>query len=375
MPGPSAAPYATILLVAKSRAATAHLRAALQAEGHAVLTISEDTDVLPLLRTEHVDLVLLDARPDPDASFALCSAIKDQVELGCVPVGVLDETDARWLNDALENQPDAVLLAPVSPHQLRETVRSLLRMKRQFARLLPGAPASRAREIEVLRADIIRTVSHELSTPMLQVKTAIKLLLDPANQASRSGTLETMAREAAGRLEDVIENIQQLAQAHAISPAPFIVTDALSGAVGHLKRSWTWQSQVGRIQVHNNAQDAIALGDRTATARLLQLLLENALKFSPPDAPVLLIALPLDAGQVWFAVEDSGIGIAPEEQAHIFEVFYQVDRSSRRRYAGAGTGLALALLLADGMDTEIAVDSAPGQGSTFSFALPLIEPA
>ncbi|MCC6800869.1 MAG: hypothetical protein IT325_12190 [Anaerolineae bacterium] len=371
--GSTGASPATLLLAAGARSVEITLRRALQAEGHVVVTAPQLDAVLPALRAEHFDLVIIDAQRSPEASYDLCAAIKDRTELGYVPVVILAETDAGWMDDAPDLQPDALLLTPVDLRELHHTTRTLLRLKRQFTRLLPSASASRAHEIDVLRADIIRNVSHELSTPLLQVKTAIAMLLDPANLPARSGALDTMAREAAARLEEVVDNIQQLAQAHAISLAPFIAADALSGALRHLERSWTWQHQVGRIEVHNSAREAIVLGDRSATARLLQLLLENALKFSPPDTPVYLSASLLDTGRVWFGVEDSGIGIPPEEQEQIFEVFYQVDRSSRRRYQGAGTGLALAMLLAGGMETAIEVDSAPGEGSTFSFTLPLVE--
>jgi len=337
------------------------------------MTVARPAEVLPALYGEPIDVLILDALDNWDARYALCADIKARVDLGYVPVVMLDSSDAEGMERLRDDEPDAVLPMPIDPRDLDQTVRFLLRQKRQFTRLLPGAPAARAREIEMLRADIIRNVSHELSTPLLQVKSVIAMLLDPAYDASRTTVLDTMAREAAGRLEEVIDNIQQLAQAHAVALAPFIVRDALSGAVRHLERSWTWQSQVERIHIYDSAQQAIVLGDRTATARLLQLLLENALKFSPIDAPVRLIAAPAESDRVWFGVEDSGIGIPLEEQEQIFEAFYQVDRSPRRRYAGTGIGLALAMLLADAMDTVIDVDSTPGEGSTFSFTLPLVD--
>lgn len=345
----------------------------LQANGHTVMAVTRSAEVLPALYGEQIDVLILDALDDREARTALCADIKARVDLGYVPVVMLDDSDEDWSQGARDDEPDAVLVMPVDPRELAKTVRFLLRQKRQFTRLLPGVPATRAREIEVLRADIIRNVSHELSTPLLQVKSVIAMLLDPAYEASRTTVLDTMAREAAGRLEEVIDNIRQLAQAHAIALSPFIVRDALTGAVLHLERSWTWQSHVERITIHDSAQQAIVLGDRTATARLLQLLLENALKFSPVEEPVHLIAALTEGDRVCFAVEDAGIGIAPEEQEQIFEAFYQVDRSPRRRYSGAGIGLALAMLLADAMDTAIEVDSAPGEGSTFSFTLPLVD--
>lgn len=335
------------------------------------MTASHPGDVLPLLAVERIDVVILDALDDWAASYALCAEIKARLDLGYIPVAMLDDTDEPQPDG--DDEPDVVLLTPLDQRELNRTIRHLARQKRQFARLLPGAPANRAHEIEMLRADIIRNVSHELVTPLLQLKSSLSMLLDPAYDAHRTPSVDTMAREAAARLEDVVDNIQQLARAHAIARAPFIVEDALSGAVRHLERSWTWQSHVERIEVHDTAPHAIALGDRAATARLLQLLLENALKFSPEGAPVRLITSPTDGNRVLLAVEDYGIGIPYDEQEQIFEAFYQVDRSPRRRYEGTGIGLALALLLATGLDTTIAVDSAPGQGSTFSFTLPLVD--
>jgi signal transduction histidine kinase len=101
--------------------------------------------------------------------------------------------------------------------------------------------------------------------------------------------------------------------------------------------------------------------------------MDNALKFSPPDSPVRVLAWPESATLVWIGVQDFGIGIPKTEHDQIFEAFYLVDGSSTRRYGGTGTGLALALLLANGMNTTIELDSEPGEGSTFSFTLRAVD--
>jgi len=116
------------------------------------------------------------------------------------------------------------------------------------------------------------------------------------------------------------------------------------------------------------------LADKLALGRLLQVLIENALKFSPPESPVYVLARYDGHDEVWMGVQDFGIGIAEEEHEHIFDAFYQVERSSTRRYSGLGTGLALALLLARGMQTTIGLDSVVNEGSTFYFRLPVVRP-
>jgi signal transduction histidine kinase len=85
-----------------------------------------------------------------------------------------------------------------------------------------------------------------------------------------------------------------------------------------------------------------------------------------------VVAEEYDPDHVWIAVQDFGIGIPEEEHVNIFAAFYQVDGSSTKRYGGTGTGLTLALLLASGMNTVIQLESTPGEGSTFSFLLPVV---
>jgi len=115
------------------------------------------------------------------------------------------------------------------------------------------------------------------------------------------------------------------------------------------------------------------IGDKRALGHLLQLLLDNALKFSPPATPVYILAMRPSPDQVWVGVQDLGIGIAREEHDRIFDAFYQVNGGANRAYGGTGTGLALAVLLAKGLNTQIKLASTPGEGSTFSFVLPVAD--
>jgi signal transduction histidine kinase len=126
-----------------------------------------------------------------------------------------------------------------------------------------------------------------------------------------------------------------------------------------------------RIEKRIPANIPPVLGDKRALAHVLQLLLDNALKFSPADSQVYIVARQINNREVWIGVQDFGIGIAPEEHARIFDAFYQVNGGPARPYGGTGTGLTLAMLLARGMNSTIDPDSTPGRGSTFSLVLPI----
>jgi signal transduction histidine kinase len=230
-------------------------------------------------------------------------------------------------------------------------------------------------EIDLLKSEIITTVSHELSTPLVQVKAAVSLLVEDFAQhgSAEQGRIGAMATQAVARLESVIDNIKQLAQTHHIRLNPVTIGDAVDLAVRQLDRSWASRGARERIEKRLDADLPLVWADKRALARLLQLLMDNALKFSPPDSPVRVLAWPESATLVWIGVQDFGIGIPKTEHDQIFEAFYLVDGSSTRRYGGTGTGLALALLLANGMNTTIELDSEPGEGSTFSFTLRAVD--
>jgi histidine kinase len=112
--------------------------------------------------------------------------------------------------------------------------------------------------------------------------------------------------------------------------------------------------------------------DPDRAIQVLSNLLSNALRYTPAPGLVELSVKPA-AGAVEFSVCDSGVGIAAEELAHVFERFYRVDKSRSRALGGSGIGLTIAKALAEGMGGQIRAASAgPGQGSTFTFALRIV---
>lgn len=365
------APSATLLLAGPDPRTVAALQQVFEAAGFSVVTAYTAPKVLRQVRESHPYLVILDMALSRQST--LCAKIKAANTSGFLPVITLVESD--WREDDPDSGADASILKPVDHEGLLASVRSLLRVKKQIDKLIQEnrALAASSRAVELLKSDIITNVSHELSTPLVQVKAAVSLLVEEVNQAGPRSepSVADMASQAVARLEGVVENIRQLAQTHNIRFGPVVVEDAVDLAIRHLERSWASRGARDRIEKHIEPRLPVVLADKRAMARLLQLMIDNALKFSDGDAPVYVLAYRVGKGHVWLGVQDFGIGIAPEEHARIFEAFYQVDGSSTRRYGGTGTGLALAMLLAKGMNTEIKLESKLGEGSTFSFLLPV----
>jgi signal transduction histidine kinase len=332
------------------------------------------------------------------------SDIWDRLQLG-VPDVILTSScnNAQWLvalheNFSAEERPVIILFSddppvdqcaafidaalprfdhPLVLHQIRQAVEHKARtaeMRAQIAALeaanrdLKRKQSARTRsadEIELLKNTIVRNVTHELNTPLLQVKSAVALIAEDV----QNNTLVDYALRATARLESVVKNITQLAASLGEGRmSALIVRECVESALRDLRRTWEYKDQLERVQVAIEESLPLAYGDRQGITTVLQHLIDNALKFSQG---IVEVSARSQADRIFISVRDYGIGISPDHLDDIFETFYQVDASSRRSYGGTGVGLANVRLILDRHGVEIKVESVENRGSTFSFALPL----
>jgi len=218
-------------------------------------------------------------------------------------------------------------------------------------------------QVEILKEAIVRNVSHELKTPLLHVKSAVSLM---AEDVGKENKLIRYAENATARLETLVTNITMFGSSLDLNLSPVIARDAVEYAHRNLLRSWESKEQAKRIRLYIDDDLPPVLADRQGLSTILQLLLDNALKFSDGTIEVHVHQI---EDTIEFAVRDYGIGIHPNNLKSIFESFYQIDPSSTRRYGGTGVGLALVKLLIEKHQSEIKVDSKLDEGSKFSFRL------
>jgi len=359
------------VLVAGSNGYTAALGRALTQGGYDVVLAASVGQTLDLAAQQPPQLVIAAERLQGGGGRALCRAIKRQGDF--IPVILLARGDDGGACDP-DDAPDAVLDYAASFRDYGPLLSMLLRLKRQFDRRAAQWTAQ-SREIEALKDRIISNVSHELRTPLLQVKTSVSLLAEQTGRqpAFVPHNVAEMATRAVARLEGVVGNIRQLAQTHEMRLGPVSVADSAALAMRTITRSWDSRGAETRVQIRIDRRLPPVVADKRALGDLLQILIDNALKFSDEGLPVVVLAEPDGERELWVGVQDFGIGIPPEEHERIFEAFYQVDSSSTRRAGGTGTGLALAVLLATRMNTRVELRSEPGEGSLFFFRLPLAD--
>jgi heavy metal sensor kinase len=214
--------------------------------------------------------------------------------------------------------------------------------------------------------------SHELRTPISLIRTEAEIALRRSrNDAEYCEALRHILLEAE-RASALVEELLSLARVDSGRESLRIASVDLSTIVQQVSEEWR-ELMAARNLVFTcevNDEEITVLGDRNALQRLLTVLLDNAVKYTPTPGLVDL-RLETNGSSAVIRVCDSGIGIAPEDQPKIFERFYQVDQARSRDLGGAGIGLAIAQWIVRQHTGSITVQSSPGKGSTFLVELPL----
>ena len=233
-----------------------------------------------------------------------------------------------------------------------------------------------------LKDQFLANVSHELRTPLNSVIGFSDLLLTgQVEGAPLSGTqrdyLETISRNGRHLLQLINEllDLSKIAAGHMDLRLEPVTLDTLFREAADSVRAQL-EARRHKLAIEPAPEPYTVTADRGRLLQVLLNLLSNAIKFTTDGGRVTLSARLADGGRhVRVAVSDTGIGIAPQDQAKLFQEFVQVDATPSRRYEGTGLGLALSKRLVELHGGTIGVESELGKGSTFWFTLPRAEPA
>ncbi len=231
--------------------------------------------------------------------------------------------------------------------------------------------AGSLQQTEQRRMALVGDVAHEMRTPIATLQGNLEGLLDGIVEASP----ETWARlhGEAGRLRRLVDDLQELSRAEArqmpLSIQPLSPSTIVQTAVDRLSAQFAEKGLDLGVTIQSGLPAVEADQDRAV--QVLTNLLINALRYTPAPGRVDVNAA-RQADAVAFTVSDTGTGLAPEHLEHVFERFYRVDKSRSRALGGSGVGLTIAKALVEAMGGWIQAQSAGiGQGSTFTFTLPL----
>ncbi len=226
------------------------------------------------------------------------------------------------------------------------------------------------------KSAFLATMSHEIRTPLNGVIGLTSLLQATPLSPQQSEYVSALHASGEGLL-GLISDILDFSKIEAGQLSLEVRTFDPRRLVGEVVGLFTAQARAKGLGL--NAQvdplvPALLAGDAGRLRQVLLNLVGNALKFTAQGEVEIAMSLVEESAEgalVRVAVRDTGIGIAPEAQAAMFEPFTQADASTTRRYGGTGLGLAIARRLVEAMGGQIGVESAPGQGSTFWLTLRL----
>jgi hypothetical protein len=223
---------------------------------------------------------------------------------------------------------------------------------------------------------LVQNVSHELRTPLSLIKGYVELLIDGdlgRVLESQRAALQVI-RERTASLSRLIHNLTMLQSVprEALTMAPVSLVEVIGQALEEFQKT---ARESGVVFCEELPEDLpLVLGDHDRLQLAFGHLVDNAIKFSP-DGGVVALRGWIDGQTVCVSVADEGIGISPESLGRIFERFYQVDGSTRRRFGGMGIGLALVWEIIEVHGGSVRVESEPGEGSIFTVVLPVLNGA
>jgi len=229
---------------------------------------------------------------------------------------------------------------------------------------------SEARRTDSVRRDFVANVSHELKTPIGALALLAETMAAGGDQGVMKQLAERMLREA-DRLGRIVDDLLDLSLIEAQEaptresvPAHVLITEAVERVRA--------AADVGGIplRVVEAPSELVLTCDRRQVVSALTNLLDNAVKYSEPGAPVELTAA-VEGEKLTITVQDRGVGIPSRDLERIFERFYRVDRARSRATGGTGLGLSIVRHVAQAHGGDVTVESCEGQGSTFHFTVPL----
>ncbi|MGD9129924.1 MAG: HAMP domain-containing sensor histidine kinase [Candidatus Woesebacteria bacterium] len=219
----------------------------------------------------------------------------------------------------------------------------------------------------------VADASHELRTPITALKTSMEVNLRDKNLSTESKKILKDNLEEVDQLQDLANSLLNLAQYQRDNGSLLTKKLDLKKVIKDAIKQVKPLAKKKKIEIKLISKKQVLSGDRAALTKLFIIFLDNAIKFSPKEGEVSINVKRLNKRKkVVVEIKDTGVGIAKKDLNHIFDRFYQADRSRcKSKCSGFGLGLALAKRIIHSHKASISVNSKLGKGSTFIIQFPL----
>jgi len=364
--GEAAAP-ARILVVDDQPANIQVVGAALGRLGHEIIPASDGPTALRRLALRPPDLILLDLLMPEMDGCEVCRRVRANPEWKDIPVIFLSAADDKdFIVRALESGGVDYITKPFNQAELISRVRTQLALK---------SASDRLKQLAEDKDELLGILAHDLKNHLGGMQMSAQLLRDRAirlgNEDARTTQLaDNIAHSSGQLLAFVKEFLANAAAEHGdiLKPAMLNLSDVAAAAVQQYQEAA--QRKQMDIQTSLPAEGTGVVADASALAQVIENLLSNALKFSPPGK-VILVSVTSGPAHVDCRIQDQGPGFTADDKARMFRRYVRLSARPTGGEPSTGLGLSIVRKLVRAMDGELICESTPGEGATFIVRLPL----
>jgi signal transduction histidine kinase len=339
-------------------------------------------------------LILVDMNIPGLDGYETTTRLRSMAHLGSTPIVALTADNRNGTRErTLVAGCDGYITKPIDPRRLPEQIEEFINGKREAVPQALEAPLLReynqklverlerqVRELSIANSELqeadrlknqfLATLSHELRTPLTSLLGYLELFgrrtLGPLTEAQAEGIrVMTRSTEILARHVNHLLYLQEVRSSQ-LKREPCTLHTLLM----NILEEWQPRIEAGNINLQTTIEPtATYMGDMLGLDQAIRNLLDNALKFTPPNGTV-RVALLDEPNRIILRVEDSGPGIPPDMQDKVFLPFFQIDTSLARQHPGAGMGLAIVQHVVEAHGGQVILHSTLGQGSQFVVVLP-----
>jgi two-component system, OmpR family, sensor histidine kinase SenX3 len=230
------------------------------------------------------------------------------------------------------------------------------------------------RRVNKIRRDFVANVSHELKTPATSLRLLAESLEetideDPAQARLFAAQLKKETERLSQLITDLLDLTRLESEERVENPVPVDVRGVLMTVLAHMRGAARKKNITLQWKRFGRAAQYTVRGDETQLTSMFTNLVDNAVKYTPPGGRVEVTG-GFEGSEIVIQVSDTGIGIPEGKLPRIFERFYRVDKARSKETGGTGLGLSIVKHVAENHGGRVAVESTPGEGSTFTVYLP-----